>query len=254
MDLHLRGKVALITGGSRGIGRACAETLASEGCTLHLAARDEAVLRQTKETIEARFGVTVTINPVDLSRGDEARALAEACGESDILVNNAGAIPRGDLWRIEEPQWREAWDLKVFGYINLCRAMYAHMRSRGKGVIANIIGAAGDRPRHDYIVGGAGNAALMAFTKALGARSMRDGIRVVGINPGLIKTERLEKLLQGLAQARLNDPGRWQEFMPKDPPPGEPSDVANLVAFLVSDCAGQITGTIVTVDGGYTAT
>ena len=254
MDLHLRGKVALITGGSRGIGRACAETLASEGCTLHLAARDEAVLRQTKETIEARFGVTVTINPVDLSRGDEARALAEACGESDILVNNAGAIPRGDLWRIEEPQWREAWDLKVFGYINLCRAMYAHMRSRGKGVIVNIIGAAGDRPRHDYIVGGAGNAALMAFTKALGARSMRDGIRVVGINPGLIKTERLEKLLQGLAQARLNDPGRWQEFMPKDPPPGEPSDVANLVAFLVSDCAGQITGTIVTVDGGYTAT
>ncbi len=254
MDLHLRGKVALITGGSRGIGRACAETLASEGCGLHLAARDEAILRQTKETIEARFGVSVTINPVDLSRGDEARTLAEACGESDILVNNAGAIPRGDLWRIEEPQWREAWDLKVFGYINLCRAMYVHMRSRGKGVIVNIIGAAGDRPRHDYIVGGAGNAALMAFTKALGARSMRDGIRVVGINPGLIKTERLEKLLQGLAQARLNDPGRWQEFMPKDPPPGEPSDVANLVAFLVSDCARQITGTIVTVDGGYTAT
>jgi hypothetical protein len=254
MDLHLRGKVALITGGSRGIGRACAETLASEGCTLHLAARDEAVLRQTKETIEARFGVSVTINPVDLSRGDDARALAEACKESDILVNSAGAIPRGDLWRIEEPQWREAWDLKVFGYINLCRAMYAHMRSRRKGVIVNIIGAAGERPRHDYIVGGAGNAALMAFTKAMGARSMRDGIRVVGVNPGLIKTERLEKLLQGLAQARFNDAGRWQELMPKDPPPGEPSDVANLVAFLASDCARQITGTIVTVDGGYTAT
>ncbi len=254
MDLHLRGKVALVTGGSRGIGRACAEILASEGCTLHLAARDEAVLRQTKETIEARFDVSVAIHPVDLSRGDDARALAEACKESDILVNSAGAIPRGDLWRIEEPQWREAWDLKVFGYINLCRAMYAHMRSRGKGVIVNIIGAAGERPRHDYIVGGAGNAALMAFTKAMGARSMRDGIRVVGVNPGLIKTERLEKLLQGLAQARFSDAGRWQELMPKDPPPGEPSDVANLVAFLTSDCARQITGTIVTVDGGYAAT
>ncbi|MCJ7545264.1 MAG: short-chain dehydrogenase/reductase [Deltaproteobacteria bacterium] len=254
MDLHLRGMVALITGGSKGIGRACAEVLASEGCTLHLAARDEAVLRKTKETIEASFGVSVAIHPADLSRSDEARALGEACGESDILVNNAGAIPRGDLWHIEEPQWRDAWDLKVFGSINLCRTMYAHMRSRGKGVIVNIIGAAGERPRLDYIAGGAGNAALMAFTKALGARSMRDGIRVVGVNPGLIKTERLQKLLQSLAQARLNDPGRWQELMPNDPSPGEPSDVANLVAFLVSDCAKQITGTIVTVDGGYTAT
>jgi NAD(P)-dependent dehydrogenase (short-subunit alcohol dehydrogenase family) len=254
MDLHLRGKVALITGGSRGIGRACAEILASEGCTLHLAARDEAALRQAKEMLEASFSVSVAVHLADLSRGDEARALGEACGESDILVNNAGAIPGGDLWHIEEPQWREAWDLKVFGYINLCRAVYARMRSRGRGVIVNIIGAAGERPRHDYIAGGAGNAALMVFTKTLGARSMRDGIRVVGVNPGLIKTERLEKLLQGLAQARFNDPGRWQELMPKDPPPGEPSDVANLVAFLVSDCAKHITGTVVTVDGGYAAT
>jgi NAD(P)-dependent dehydrogenase (short-subunit alcohol dehydrogenase family) len=254
MDLHLQGKAALIAGGSKGIGRACAEILASEGCTLHLAARDEVVLRHTKQTIEARCGVAVAIHPVDLSRGDEARALAETCGESDILVNCAGAVPRGDLWHIEEPQWREAWDLKVFGYINLCRAVYANMRARGKGVIVNIIGAAGERPHRDYIAGGAGNAALMAFTKALGARSMRDGIRVVGVNPGLIKTARLEKLLQGLAQARFNDPGRWQELMPKDPPAGEPADVANLVAFLVSDCAKQITGTVVTVDGGSTAT
>jgi len=254
MDLHLKGKEALITGGSKGIGRACAERLASEGCTLHLAARDEAVLRQTKEAIESRFGASITIHPVDLNQGDDARALAAACPEIDILVNSAGAIPRGDLWRIEEPQWREAWDLKVFGYINLCRAIYSQMRSRGKGIIVNIIGAAGERPRNDYIVGGAGNAALMAFTKALGARSLREGIRVVGVNPGLIKTERLERLLQGVAQARFNDPGRWPELMPKDPPPGEPRDVANLVAFLASDCAKYITGTVVTVDGGFAAT
>jgi 3-oxoacyl-[acyl-carrier protein] reductase len=254
MDLHLRGKTALITGGSRGIGRACSEILASEGCTLHLAARNEAVLRQTKDAIESRFGVSITIHPADLSRGEEARTLAAACPEIEILVNSAGAIPRGDLWRIEEPQWREAWDLKVFGYINLCRAVYSQMCSRGKGVIVNVIGAAGERPRNDYIVGGTGNAALMAFTKALGARSMREGIRVVAVNPGLIKTERLETLLQGVAQARFNDPGRWQELMPKDPPPGEPADVANLVAFLVSDRAKYITGTVVTVDGGFTAT
>jgi 3-oxoacyl-[acyl-carrier protein] reductase len=203
MDLQLRGKEALITGGSKGIGRACAEILASEGCSLHLAARGEAGLQQTKEALESRFGVKVAIHPVDLSLGDGARTLAGACSEIDILVNNAGAIPRGDLWRIEEPEWRDAWDLKVFGYINLCRAVYSRMRSLGKGVIVNIIGAAGERPRPDYIVGGAGNAALMAFTRALGARSMREGIRVVAVNPGLIKTERLEKLLRTLAQSRL---------------------------------------------------
>jgi hypothetical protein len=253
MDLNLKGKKVLITGGSKGIGRACAELLAAEGCTLHLAARGEKALRQTKETLESKFVVPVTIHSVDLRRGDEARALAGACLEIDILVNNAGAIPGGDLWQIDEPAWRDAWDLKVFGYINLCRAVYEQMRTRGKGVIVNVIGAAGERPRNDYIVGGTGNAALMAFTRALGARSLKDGIRTVAVNPGLIKTERLETLLRSAAQTRFNDPARWPELMPKDPSPGEPVDVANLVAFLASDCARYITGTVVTVDGGVTA-
>ncbi|RJQ84252.1 MAG: SDR family oxidoreductase [Desulfobacteraceae bacterium] len=254
MDLQLRGKTALVTGGSKGIGRACAEVLASEGCALHLAARGEEALRQTKEMIAARYGVAVTIHPVDLSRGDDARALAAQCLEIDILVNNAGAIPRGDLWRVEEAQWREAWDLKVFGYINLSRAVYANMRSRGKGVIVHVIGAAGERPLVDYIAGGAGNAALMAFTKALGGRSLRDGIRVVAVNPGLIKTARLESLLKSLAQSRFGDAARWPELMPKEPAPGEPEDIAHFVAFLASERARFATGTVVTVDGGYTAT
>lgn len=253
MDLHLREKVALITGGTKGIGRACAEALAAEGCHLHLAARSEADLQKTKEFIEPRFGVEVTIHPVDLSRGDNARQLAFACPQIDVLINNAGAVPRGDLWQIEEDRWREAWDLKVFGYINLCRAVYVQMQVLGKGVIVNIIGAAGERPRIEYIAGGAGNAALMAFTRALGAKSLKDGIRVVAVNPGLIKTERLETLLKSVAQSKFNDPGRWPELMPKDPPPGEPKDVAGLVSFLVSDCARYITGTVVTVDGGITA-
>jgi hypothetical protein len=253
MDLNLRGRQALITGGSKGIGRACAEILASEGCTLHLAARDEKVLRKIKDLLESKFGVSVMIHSVDLSIGDNARDLVKDCPEIDILVNNAGAIPQGDLWQIAELRWREAWDLKVFGYINLCRAIYPQMKSRGKGVIINVIGAAGERPRSNYIAGGAGNAALMAFTRALGARSLKDGIRLVAVNPGLIKTERMETLLKTAAQSRFSDPGRWPELIPKEPSPGEPKDVANLVAFLASDYAQYITGTVVTIDGGFAA-
>ncbi|WP_054029687.1 short-chain dehydrogenase/reductase [Desulfatitalea tepidiphila] len=254
MDLGLKGKSVLITGGSKGIGRATAETLSAEGCNLHLAARDETQLRETQKKIESKHRVSVTLHPVDLSIGDHARKLAAACKDIDILVNNAGAIPRGNLWQIDEAQWREAWDLKVFGYINLTRAVYDRMRARGKGVIVNVIGAAGQRPLPDYIAGGTGNAALMAFTTAMGGKSLRDGIRVVAINPGLIKTQRLEALLRSVAQAKFKDADRWQDLMPSDPPPGDPEDVARLVAFLASDCAKFITGTVVTIDGGYSAT
>jgi len=122
MELDLKGKVALITGGSKGIGLACAQVLAAEGCPLHLAARSESDLLDAKKDLESRFGISADIHCVDLSVGDEARRLAADLPDVDILVNNAGAIPRGDLWQIDEPYWREAWDLKVFGYINLCRA------------------------------------------------------------------------------------------------------------------------------------
>jgi NAD(P)-dependent dehydrogenase (short-subunit alcohol dehydrogenase family) len=253
MNLNLKGKTALVTGGSKGIGRACAETLAAEGCSLHLAARDQTALRQAKDLLESKFHVSITIHAIDLSIGDNLKVLAKDCSDIDILVNNAGAIPRGDLWQIEEIRWREAWDLKVFGYIDLCRAVYLQMKKRRKGVIINIIGAAGERPRLDYIAGSSANASLMAFTRALGARSLKDGIRVVAVNPGLIKTERLEALLRNVALSRFGDPKRWPELMPKELPPGEPQDVANLVTFLVSDCARYITGTVVTVDGGITA-
>jgi len=253
MDLQLKGKNVLITGGSKGIGRSCAEILASEGCSLHLAARGKGALLGAKEAIQSKFGVSVEVHAADLSKGDEVRTLAEACLHIDILVNNAGAIPTGDLWQVDEKKWREAWDLKVFGYINLCRAVMPQMQKLGKGVIINVIGGAGERPNRRYIAGGAGNAALMAFTKAMGAKSMRDNIRVVGINPGLIKTARLEELMRSLAKARFNDAERWKELLPSDPPPGDPEDVAHIVAFLASDLAKYITGTIVTVDGGVTA-
>ena len=253
MELNLSGKTVLITGASKGIGRACAEVFASEGCTLHLAARGEKALAQAREEIESRYSISVTIHPTDLSQGDQSRELAASCTDIDILVNNAGAIPNGDLWQIEEPEWREAWDLKLFGYINLCRAVYAQMRSKASGVIVNVIGAGGEKPTFNYIAGGTANAGLMAFTRALGARSLKDGIRVVAVNPGLIKTERLEQLFRSAAEKRLGDAGKWEELLPQRPPPGEPIDIARTVVFLASDCAAYITGTVVTADGGSSA-
>ena len=250
MDLHLRGKTALVTGASKGIGLACAKQLAEEGCHLHLASRTKADLGRAQEAIQSRHNVSVTVHAVDLSDGDTARALAAACGDIDILVNNAGAIPAGDLQTIDEARWREAWDHKVFGYVNMCRAIYPAMKARGGGVIVNVLGAAGERPTWGYIAGSAGNAALMAFTRGMGGTSLADGIRIVGCNPGLIRTERMETLLRTRAAEKLGDAERWRELIPNMPPVGTAEQCADLVAFLASDRAAHIAGTIVTIDGG----
>src|SRR6185437_13902969 len=236
MDLKLRGKVALVTGSSKGIGLACARQLAEEGCHLHLASRTKADLERAKESIQARHNVSVTIHAVDLSNGDTARSLAAACPDIDIQVNNAGAIPAGDL--------------KVFGYINLCRAVYPAMKARGGGVIVNVLGAAGERPTWGYIAGSAGNASLMAFTRGMGGTSLVDRVRIVACNPGLIRTERMETMLRATAQTKFGDPTRWQELIPTSPPVGTPEQCADLVAFLASERASHIAGTVVTIDGG----
>ena len=250
MDLHLRGKTALVTGASKGIGLACARQLAEEGCHLHLASRTAADLDRAREAIQSRHNVSVTVHAIDLSDGDAARALAAACSDIDILVNNAGAIPAGDLQAIDEARWRTAWDLKVFGYVNMCRAVYPAMKARGGGVIVNVLGVAGERPTWGYIAGSAGNAALMALTRGMGGTSLADGVRIVGCNPGLIRTERMETLLRTRAQEKLGDATRWKELIPTMPPVGTPEQCADLVAFLASDRASHIAGTIVTIDGG----
>ena len=250
MDLHLRGKTALLTGASKGIGLACARLLAEEGCALHLAARTEADLARAKQEIQSRYNVPVTIHAMDIGARGNAVRLAEACGDIDILVNNAGAIPGGDLWTVDEERWRAAWDLKVFGYVNLCRAVYPMLKAKGGGVIVNVTGLAGERPTAGYIAGSAGNAALMAFTRGMGGASPKDGIRMVAVNPGLIETERMVTILRTQAQVELGDAERWRELVPTDPPPGKSEHCADLVAFLASDRAAHITGTVVTIDGG----
>jgi NAD(P)-dependent dehydrogenase (short-subunit alcohol dehydrogenase family) len=214
MDLNLKGKRALITGASSG--------------------------RQ------------IRWSAFDLADGRNLEALCLAAGQLDILVNNAGAIPAGTLDSIDETTWRSAWDLKVFGYINLCRRVYADMRGRG-GVIINVIGAGGERVSAGYVAGAGGNAALMAVTRALGGVSARDGIRVLGINPGLIETERMVTMQRSHAARVLGDAERWREMLDPDYPPGQPEHIADMVAFLASPRSGNTTGTVITIDGGLCA-
>ena len=241
MDLNLKGKRVLVTGASKGIGRACVEMLEKEGCTVLGASRSIAAGPKAKA--------------VDISQRGAAEELAAWAGDLDVLVNNAGAIPGGDLLKVDEETWRKAWDLKLFGYINLTRAVYAGMKQRGRGVIVNIIGAAGEKMNAAYIAGSAANASLMAFTRALGSTSHADGIRVVGINPGPVATDRLVSLHKQMAQTKLGDAARYQELFKEMSfgRPATPDEIANAVAFLASERSGYTTGVILTIDGGSSA-
>ena len=250
MDLGLTGKRALVTGASRGIGLACARALAAEGCDLALAARDVKRLKAAVKGIRADRRVGVTSHATDLAKADRQQALLDVVGDIDILVNNAGAIPPGDLSAVDDDTWRQAWELKVFGYINLSRLLLPQMEERGSGVIINVVGMASMRPSAGYIAGATGNSALVGFTRALGSQSVKQGIRVVAVNPGLILTDRMEELLRQAATDRYDNPERWDELVPTDPGPGTPEQVADVVAFLASDRASHISGTTINVDGG----
>jgi NAD(P)-dependent dehydrogenase (short-subunit alcohol dehydrogenase family) len=178
--------------------------------------------------------------------------LAEVCADVDILVNNAGAIPGGGIGEIDDGRWREGWDLKVFGYVNMMRALYAEMKARGRGVIVNVIGTAGDGSPADYAAGISANAALAALTRALGGESLDHGVRVVGISPGDMTNERGVEFLRRRAAKELGDPERWRERL-SGLPGGRAAtseDVANATAFLASPRAGYVSSTVLTVDDG----
>jgi hypothetical protein len=250
MDLDLAGKRALISGGSKGIGRAAAQRLAEEGCDVVLVARTAEALEAAAADIRGRFQVSAQALPADLSRQAEVERVAGEAGEIDILVNCAGAIPAGDILAIDDAKFRAAWDLKVFGYISMSRAFYEVLKARA-GVIVNVIGAAGEWLDAGYIAGSTGNAALMAFTRALGKGAARDGFRVVGINPGMTATDRMVTLLKARAANELGDAGRWPELTKTLPygRPIKPEEISAAVAFLASPLSGYTSGTILTIDG-----
>jgi len=256
MDLQLKGKRVLVTGASKGIGYAVAEAFAQEGCNLRLVARTESALNSAALELHASYGVDVQWQALDMASRDSASHLSAICEGVDVLVNNAGSIPAGTLVDVDEERWRTAWDLKVFGYINLSRACYTAMKSRGKGgVIVNVIGTTAERLDSGYIAGSSANAALVAFTRALGSTSDEAGVRVIGVSPGPVDSDRLEMLVKRRSIVRFGDESRWREIFGNMPfgRPAQPAEIAASVVFLASPLSSYTTGVVLTIDGGLAA-
>lgn len=251
MDLDLKSRIVLVTGASKGIGLACAESFAREGAKIIITGRDQARLAAAAGKLKSGAADIATFAG-DLASPVDRERLFAAHPSIDILVNNAGAVPGGNLFDVTLERWVEAWQLKVFGYIHLTQLYLAAMKQAGGGVIVNIIGMAGQEPRWDYVCGSAANAALIALTRAAGAKSPDWNVRVFGINPSGTRTSRIESVLRKKAQDRHGDEERWRDGI-SDLPFGrlaEATEIADLAVMLASPRASYLSGTVVDVDGG----
>lgn len=254
MDLDLNGKTVVVTGGSKGIGRAIGVAFAAEGAEVTLVARKADTLSEAQAHIRQTTGQTPRILEADLSTDAGRAALHAEVATPDVLINNAGAIKAGGLTDLSMSDWRMGWELKVFGYIHMCQLIYPDMAARGSGVIVNIIGMGGRAMRPAYICGAAGNAALIGFTNALGAEAQTKGVRVLGINPSPTLTDRMTTFFQGKAKAELGDADRWQEMIAPDAfpfgRPASPDEVAALSMMIASPAVPYLNGTVIDMDGG----
>jgi 3-oxoacyl-[acyl-carrier protein] reductase len=257
MDLGLKGRCALVTGGSQGIGRACAELLAAEGVDVAIAARDEARLQAVAEELSSNSAGRVVPVAGDMSKAaDVTRAVAaatDALGKIDILVNNAGSAPLGKIGDIDDDTWQSSFDLKLMGYIRCARAVLGPMRERRWGRIINVIGNGGHFPKATYIAGGAINAAVLNITQALAEEGGPDNVLVNGVNPGATATDRWNTLVRQRSTITGDTVEQIMAASAAKVPLGrigQPEDIANMVVFLCSERAGFVNGALIEVDGG----
>lgn len=256
MDLQLTNKVVIVTGASRGIGRAIAATLSAEGMRVAVVARTRAAL----EELAASLPNECLVVAADLREAEAparvVAAVVERFSGLDVLVNNAGATKRGDFLSLPDADWEDGYALKFFGAMRMCRAAWQHLQGR-RGSIVNIVGIGGRTGRAEFAIGGSVNAALLNLTKVLADRGTEDGVRVNAINPGSIVTERLQGRIAVLARERglgLEAAGQVMASEMGVPRFGRPEEIANAVAFLASAKADYIHGAILDADGGATKT
>jgi NAD(P)-dependent dehydrogenase (short-subunit alcohol dehydrogenase family) len=256
MDLQLSDRVAIVTGASRGIGRAIAQALGAEGMHLVVAART----RDQLDQLAASLPNLCLVQAVDLRETGAPAAVVEAAvghfGRLDLVVNNAGATRRGDFLALPDADWDDGFRLKFFAAMRCCRAAWPHLQA-SQGSIVNIVGIGGRTASAAFTIGGAVNAALLNLTKALADRGVADGVRVNAINPGSIATERLAGRLRSFASERGIDPASAEAQMARAlgiARFGEPADIARVVAFLASPLTKFCHGAVVDVDGGETRT
>ena len=260
MDLLIKGRRALVTGASLGIGRAVAEELAREGCDVAMVARTEDTLRQAADDIARTSGRRVIAVPADASVPEAInnavqQATQELGGTIDILVNNAGSTPEDGIDRVDFAKWQYSIALKQFGYARFAQLVLPAMRTQKWGRIVNVIGRSGHQPRPVYLAGGSVNAGLLSFTKALAEDCAKDNILVTGVNPGPIDTPRWRSLREAAVRTRGITADQYDGRAIASVPLGRigtSEEVAAVVLFLCSERASFVTGEIVNVDGGGT--